>query len=89
MTSCLSSSLEDIEVFSEHLAIARCRKVPFLLVNLLCGKDEKSTRLQSMGRVRGLKTKLTDPTVLRGIREKARLLDPVHDTLGVQDVGFH
>ncbi|MCJ1244517.1 hypothetical protein MMC30_001715 [Trapelia coarctata] len=89
MTSCLSSSDADIEAFSEHLDIARCRKVPFILVNVLCAAENNLTRLQSLERVRGQKSKLTDPTVLQEIREKAKLLDPVYSILDVQDVRFH
>jgi len=54
----------------------------------MCAADGNVTRLQSTDRV-GLRSKLTDPLVLQEMREKATLLDPVHDELDVRLMRFH
>lgn len=65
-----------VDLFCELLQLSRRRNMPFAFINLLCDREENLQRVPSKERVDGLKTKLTDKTILADIRKSFRLLNP-------------
>lgn len=74
LTSCLSSTAEDREVFEEHLRIASCRGIPIYIFNINCAPSEHNVRLSARERSAGTKTKLLDPKILDSMMSKHRLI---------------
>jgi chloramphenicol 3-O-phosphotransferase len=79
LTSCLSSTDEDRQVFEEHLTIAFCRQVPFYLFNISCDKKEHHNRLVTHERSAGSKSKLVIPEVLDDMLVKHKLVEIGHE----------
>lgn len=77
--SCLSSTDEDQQVFEEYLGIASRRQIPLYLINISCDREEHYSRLVTVERSLGSKTKLVTPEVLEEMLDKHKLVALPHD----------
>jgi len=75
LTACLMKTGDDMNLFEEYLDIAKARRVPLVMVNLLCDMERNISRLESEERQSNGKMKLVDRDVLEKIRQEASLLD--------------
>jgi hypothetical protein len=79
MTSCLSETEEGRSQFAEFLAVARGRRCPMVVLNLVCGVEENGRRVECeerKGSANGFaKGKLTDRALLERFRREYKLLD--------------
>ncbi|KAM6505163.1 hypothetical protein FSOLCH5_015082 [Fusarium solani] len=77
MTACLVEDDEkDAGVLHEHLDIAHEADVPIFWINVSCSHEILQQRVASIERCQGTKTKLTDPTLVRDLVDKHRLIEP-------------
>lgn len=83
MTTCLSTSNEDREVFHEHSAIALKRRVTMFFINIICAEDEHLARFGSVERELGKKTTLRDRQVLDQLLREHQLLRPEKKQVGM------
>ena len=75
LTACLVKTVDDLNLFEEYLDIAKSRRVPLVMVNLLCGIETNIRRIESEERKANGKTKLVDSDLLEKIRQEGSLLD--------------
>lgn len=78
LTSCLSTTEEDQQVFEEYLAIASRRNIPFYLFNIFCDTKQHHSRLVTTERSTRSKTKLINPEVLDHMLDEHKLVDLPH-----------
>jgi replication-associated recombination protein RarA len=74
LTACLVNTGDDLNLFEEYLDIAKARRVPLVMVNLLCDMRSNIGRLESEERKSNGEMKLVDKDVLEKIRQEASLL---------------
>lgn len=76
MMGCVGDNVDDGAVYAEHVEVARARGVPFVSVNLVCGREDHQRRFGDPKRYEGARSKLADKRVLEELMENHELLDP-------------
>jgi hypothetical protein len=69
----LSTSPHDMEQFKDYVGLAEARKVPLVVINLLCDLKENAKRLCDEKRKYGGNAKLVDVSTLEKIRSDTTL----------------
>jgi hypothetical protein len=75
LTVCLVNMGDYLNLFKDFLDVAKSRRVPLVMVNLLCDMGTNISRLESEGRKSDGRMKLVEKDVLEKIRQEASLLD--------------
>jgi hypothetical protein len=75
LTACLVNMGDYLNLFKDFLDVAKSRRVPLVMVNLLCDMGTNISRLESEGRKSDGRMKLVEKDVLEKIRQEASLLD--------------
>ncbi|KAH8129240.1 hypothetical protein LI328DRAFT_163447 [Trichoderma asperelloides] len=76
MTACLADNAADISTFEEHISMVRNTSVPIYWINLRRDGGVLEKRVTSKERREGIKSKLTDASILRQMIEEHEILSP-------------
>ena len=87
MTACLAKANDtDAAFLQEHLSLVRGTDVPFFWINVRCDQVVLEQRLSSQKRCQGMKTKLTDMSVVCKLMDEYWLIEPQRSIEGMSNL---